>query len=114
MYAKLNSIRPGWCRSSPICALSWLNTLSAAACSILKDKNTLLGSWSRRLLLEHLIGKRNLARNTQSGYREALALLLPFASRKHNKSADTLNVTDLSADIVRMFLTNLETSRKCS
>lgn len=75
---------------------------------------TLLGHWIRRFLLEHLIGERNLARNTQLGYRDALALLVPFASRKLNMSADTLNVTDLSGDLIRMFLTNLETSRRCS
>jgi site-specific recombinase XerD len=82
--------------------------------NIMRGNITLLGYWIRRFLLEHLIGERNLARNTQLGYRDALALLVPFASRKLNMSADTLNVTDLSADLIRMFLTNLETSRKCS
>ena len=64
---------------------------------------TLLGYWIRRFLLEHLIGERNLARNTQLGYRDALALLVPFASRKLNMSADTLNVTDLSAILYACF-----------
>jgi len=41
----------------------------------------LLGPWVRRFLLEHLIGERNLARNTQQSYRDALRLLLPFAAR---------------------------------
>jgi integrase/recombinase XerD len=78
------------------------------------SESTLLGYWIRRFLLEHLVGERNLARNTQIGYRDALALLVPFTSRKLNTSADTLSVTDLSADLVRMFLTYLETSRNCS
>ena len=78
------------------------------------SESTLLGYWIRRFLLEHLIGERNLAHNTQIGYRDALALLVPFTSRKLSTSADTLSVTDLSADLVRMFLTYLETSRKCS
>jgi integrase/recombinase XerD len=37
----------------------------------MNDK-TLLGSWVRRFLLEHLIAERNLARNTQRSYRDAL------------------------------------------
>jgi site-specific recombinase XerD len=38
---------------------------------------TLLGPWVRRFLLEHLVAERNLSRNTQASYRDALALLLP-------------------------------------
>ena len=45
----------------------------------MRDKS-LLGSWVRRFLLEHLIGERNLARNTQRSYRDTLRLLLPFAA----------------------------------
>jgi len=33
---------------------------------------TLLGPWVRRFLLEHLVAERNLARNTQCSYRDAL------------------------------------------
>jgi hypothetical protein len=33
---------------------------------------TLLGPWVRRFLLEHLVAERNLARNTQVSYRDAL------------------------------------------
>ena len=33
---------------------------------------SLLGPWVRRFLLEHLVGERNLARNTQVSYRDAL------------------------------------------
>jgi len=36
---------------------------------------TLLGPWVRRFLLEHLVAERNLARNTQLSYRDALTLL---------------------------------------
>src|ERR1039458_7010267 len=39
---------------------------------------TLLGPWVRRFLLEHLVAERNLARNTQRSYRDALTLLIPF------------------------------------
>jgi len=75
---------------------------------------TSLGYWIRRFLLEHVVGERNLARNTQLGYRDALALLVPFASIGLDMSPDKMEVTDLSADLVRMFLKHLEVSRNCS
>jgi site-specific recombinase XerD len=75
---------------------------------------TLLGVWVRRFLLEHLVHERNLARNTQCSYRDTLLLLLPFATEKLNKPVDRLTVVDLSADLVRAFLTHLEQSRRCA
>jgi integrase/recombinase XerD len=75
---------------------------------------TLLGPWVRRFLLEHLVGERNLARNTQHSYRDALALLIPFIAGKLHQSVDRLSVVDVSADLVRLFLADLEQSRKCA
>jgi site-specific recombinase XerD len=75
---------------------------------------TLLGPWVRRFLLEHLVAERNLARNTQRSYRDALILLLPFAAEQLHQPVDRLNVMQISADLVRLFLTNLEQSRRCS
>ena len=74
---------------------------------------TLLGPWVHRFLLEHLVAERNLARNTQRSYRDALILLLPFAAEQLHQPVDRLNVMQISADLVRLFLTNLEQSRKC-
>ena len=42
---------------------------------------SLLGPWVRRFLMEHLVGERNLARNTQRSYRDTLRLLLPDVAR---------------------------------
>jgi site-specific recombinase XerD len=42
---------------------------------------TKLGPWVRRFLLEHLVGERNLARNTQRSYRDTLALMVPFIAQ---------------------------------
>ncbi len=75
---------------------------------------SLLGPWVRRFLLEHLVAERNLARNTQRSYRDALTLLIPFIAGKLNRSVDRLTVVDLSADLVRLFLTDLEQLRKCA
>jgi site-specific recombinase XerD len=75
---------------------------------------SLLGIWVRRFLLEHLLGERNLARNTQRSYRDTLTLLIPFVAEKVHKTVDRLTVIDLSHDLLRMFLTHLEESRQCS
>ena len=79
----------------------------------MRDK-TLLGPWVRRFLLEHLIGERNLARNTQQGYRDTLCQLIPFVSNRLHKPVDRIEVIDVSAEIVREFLSDVETSRRCS
>ena len=73
-----------------------------------------LGVWVRRFLLEHLLGERNLARNTQRSYRDTFTLLIPFVAGKLHKTVDRLTVIDLSADLLRLFLTHLEESRQCS
>jgi len=75
--------------------------------------NGLLGSWVRRFLLEHLIGERNLARNTQHSYRDTLRLLLPFAAHRAHKAIDRLTVEDLTANRVLAFLEELEKKRGC-
>jgi integrase/recombinase XerD len=75
---------------------------------------SLTGPWIRRFLLEHLVSERNLARNTRLSYRDALSLLLPFISAKQHKPVDQLRVTDLTADLVRSFLADLESSRHSS
>lgn len=74
----------------------------------------LLGPWVRRFLLEHLVAERNLARNTQRSYRDALTLLIPFVAGKLHQSVDRLTVVDVSADLVRLFLANLEQARQCA
>src|SRR5437899_7464173 len=75
---------------------------------------TLLGPWVRRFLLEHLVGERNLARNTQRSYRDALVLLLPFIADYVHKSVDQLQIDDITAEHVRLFLHDLEQRRQCS
>jgi integrase/recombinase XerD len=76
-------------------------------------ETTLLGPWIRRFLLEHLVGERNLARNTQHSYRDALCLLIPFVAGRLHKPVDRLAVVDVSAQLVREFLGDLESSRGC-
>jgi site-specific recombinase XerD len=74
----------------------------------------LVASWVRRFLLEHLIADRNLSRNTQASYRDALALLLPFAAKQVGRTIDHLDVEHLSPEVVRLFLAHVEEERRCS
>jgi site-specific recombinase XerD len=79
----------------------------------MSDKQT-LGPWVRRFLMEHLPNERNLSRNTQQSYRDALRLLIVFAASRLHKNADKLLVADIDADIVRAFLRHLEEERDCT
>jgi site-specific recombinase XerD len=74
---------------------------------------TLLGPWVRRFLLTYLVRERNLAINTRTSYRDMLVLLLPYASEHLKKPVDRMTVTDLSAELIRKFLTHLEQDRLC-
>lgn len=79
----------------------------------MSDRN-LLSPWVRRFLLEYLVAERNFARNTQTSYRDALALLLPFVSGRSGTAIDRLCVDHLSAAAVRAFLEYVERERHCS
>jgi integrase/recombinase XerD len=73
-----------------------------------------LGPWVRRFLLDHLVGERNLTRNTQRSYRDTLALLIPFLAGKVHKEVDQIDVDHLTAEHVRQFLQHLEETRGCT
>ena len=79
----------------------------------MQTKN-LLGTWIRRFLLEHIIGARNLARNTQVSYRDTLRLLLSFVAGLTKQPIDRIAVEDLSPAVLRQFLGYLEEERRCS
>lgn len=72
-----------------------------------------LGPWVRRFLLEYLVLERNLSINTQRSYRDMLALLLPFVSDRLHKAIDHLKITDLTPDLIRAFLADVEAHRGC-
>jgi integrase/recombinase XerD len=78
------------------------------------DKHEQLSPWIRRFLLEHLIRDCNLSPNTQRSYRDTLALLLPIIAAQVHKPLDRLEVADLSAGHVRLFLAHLEQARGVS
>jgi integrase/recombinase XerD len=78
----------------------------------MRDTST-LGPWIRRFLLEHLISERILAANTRHSYRDAMCQLIPFVSKHLHKAVDQLAVVDVSAQLVREFLSDVETHRGC-
>lgn len=78
------------------------------------SRDALVGPWVKRFLLEHLVSERNLSRNTQRSYRDALTLFLPFASACKKVPIERLEVIDLSREVLREFLNHLEQIRSCS
>lgn len=78
------------------------------------NDTTLLGPWVRRFLLEHLIGERNLSRQTQLSYRDTLRLLLPFVADQCHRPLDQLTVEQVSAAHVHGFLHQVEEVRQCT
>jgi site-specific recombinase XerD len=73
-----------------------------------------LGPWVRRFLLEHLATDRNLSPNTQLSYRDTLILLISFVVLKTHRQADQLSVSDVSPNLLRQFLLDLENGRRSS
>ena len=66
----------------------------------------------RRFLLEHVVADRNLSRNTQRNYRDAIRVLLRFMTERHRIDPADLTVEQVTADVVREFLQYLEQQRK--
>ena len=73
-----------------------------------------LSPWVKRFLLEYLISIKNLSKNTQQSYRDTFRLLIPFISNKAHKSIEKLLVEDISNNIIKDFLCDLEAKRNCS
>ena len=77
------------------------------------EMKTMIGTWVRRFLIEHLVVERNLAHNTQRSYRDTFCQLMPFAAAYAGKVIDRLAIKDLSPEMVRRFLTHIENDRTC-
>jgi hypothetical protein len=71
----------------------------------------LLGSHIRRFLLEHVVADRNLSRNTQRNYRDAIRVLLRFMTDRHRIDPANLTVEHVTTGVVREFLQYLEQER---
>lgn len=78
------------------------------------SNSDLIGHWIKRFLMEYLIKERNLARNTQTSYRDAIKQLLLFVADKDSLKVDQLLISHFNAENVKLFLTHVETERQCS
>ena len=58
-----------------------------------------LGSHIRRFLLEHVVADRNLSRNTQQSYRDAIRVVLRFMTDRHGIDPADLTARLLDATI---------------
>jgi len=79
----------------------------------MKNK-TFLSPFIKRFLLEYLISEKNLSRNTQHSYRDTIRLCVAFIAIKDHLSVDQLTIEDVSPEIVKKFLSDLESVRHCS
>jgi len=61
----------------------------------------LLGSHIRRFLLEHVVADRNLSRNTQRNYRDAIRILLRFMTDRHRIDPANLTVEHVTTEVIR-------------
>lgn len=73
-----------------------------------------IGFWVKRFLLEYLVKERNLSRNTQTSYRDAIKQLLLFLAQKESAKIDQLLISHFTVENAKHFLTHIETERKCS
>lgn len=70
-----------------------------------------LGPYVRRFLLEPVVADRNLSRNTQQSYRDAIRLLLRFLADRYRTEPTRLTVEQVTADSGRAFLVHLAQAR---
>jgi site-specific recombinase XerD len=71
----------------------------------------LIGPLVRRFLLEEVRVDRFLSVNTQRSYRDTLRLLFHFMAERYSTEPTQVTVEQLTADVVKSFLTYLERER---
>lgn len=71
----------------------------------------LIAPFVRRFLLEEVVADRNLSVNTQKSYRDAFRLLFQFIAERYSTDPTHVTVEQLSAEVMRSFLTYLEKER---
>ena len=74
-----------------------------------------LGYWLKLFLGEFLTVTRNMSHNTQMSYRDTFRMLVTFVSGKTNIAIDKLNISDISKEMVLLFLDEfIEKTRNAS
>ncbi len=73
-----------------------------------------LASTLRAFFTDYLSTLRGLSPHTIRSYRDGLTLLLRFVAAHTRRDITVLDVDDLTADVVIAFLSDLETTRRCT
>jgi integrase/recombinase XerD len=73
---------------------------------------TALATTLQAFFTDRLVRQRQASPHTLAAYRDALRLLLVFASTKKGKEPSKLDIDDLDAPLIGAFLDNLEHQRK--
>ena len=71
----------------------------------------LLGPFVRRFLVEEVVADRNLCRNTQLSYRDAIRLFFGFLAQRHATAPARVTVEQVTAKVARAFLDHLQEER---
>jgi site-specific recombinase XerD len=79
-----------------------------------RNQPTDLGRELVRFFEDYLPAQRGMSPHTIHSYRDALLLLLQFASRDTNRGIERLTINDLSVERISKFLGFLQTERKNS
>jgi integrase/recombinase XerD len=74
----------------------------------------MLANFIKRFFSHYLPAQKGLAANTIVAYRDAIKLLLRYASNTLKKNAEQLEVEDLNESLVLDFLDHIEKTRGCS
>jgi site-specific recombinase XerD len=70
-----------------------------------------LAPYTRSFFEDHLVRRRNLSRNSVWSYRDAIKLLIQFATERTGRSASVLQVKDIDEPLILEFLKHLERAR---
>jgi len=73
-----------------------------------------LANFIKRFFSHYLPTQKGLAVNTIMAYRDAIKLLLGYASNTLNKNVEHLGVEDINESLVLDFLDHVENTRSCS
>lgn len=77
----------------------------------MKKNNTLVGPLMQGFFLEHLLSHKNSSPQTIASYRDTFRLLLQFIHVQMKIEPVSLQITDMKAPVIILFLENLEKER---
>jgi len=77
-------------------------------------KTTDFARYLTNYLSIYLPGQRNLSSHTIASYRDTFKLLLVFCEHAKGISPEGLTLAHMNDDLIRAFMTWIETTRKCS